>query len=162
MNERREISILLVITLAIGLTSMALITYIPAVNQPKVFVEKYSATFYFNGTLVEEYTYRLKTSGYHFLFRSWEAPLSTRSINEAYIRPVKVETVTGAAGYVKDHQGNVFVEEPYTNNSKIINGIATRALRNEAGSYHPIGYLPGIYHVEFAFVVHMEFHLVSP
>ncbi|MFW6117730.1 MAG: DUF2207 domain-containing protein, partial [Thermoproteota archaeon] len=154
MSERRQIFLLVGLTLAIALSAVILIISLPQMTRSEDFVENYKAIFYPNGTLIEKYTYHLRTSGHKFLYRTWEAPISSENIGEAYIEPIQVEVVRGAVGYYKDYRGRVFVEEPYRNDEKIINRIENSALRNELGSYYPHTYQPGIYHLKFVFILH--------
>jgi len=58
-----------------------------------VVVDSYRATFYDNGTLVEEFTYAVSASGqYRMLYRSWDAPLTLASLAAPHVALVSIET----------------------------------------------------------------------
>ncbi|UCH57108.1 MAG: DUF2207 domain-containing protein, partial [Candidatus Bathyarchaeota archaeon] len=154
MSERRQILTLVGMTLLIGAAAVTLISYLPSLEREDAVVEEYKATFYPDGKLAEEYTYTIRERKFSFLFRFWEDPLSAERLDHPYIEPLEIEEVPGAAGYYKDHQGTVSVEEPYEDNFNILRIIRARALQNEAGSYKHEMYDPGTYTVRYLFDIH--------
>lgn len=156
MSETRQILTLVGITLLMGVVAVALIGYLPSlvVGRCDTVVEEYSATFYPDGALVEEYSYTIKARRFKFLFRIWEAPLSAQSLGQPYIEPVEVEAVPGAIAYVKDFGSAVTLEEPYNEDQAIMETISSSAMSNEVGSYKPDYYDAGSYRARYAFDIH--------
>ncbi|NIQ34098.1 MAG: DUF2207 domain-containing protein, partial [Nitrososphaeria archaeon] len=69
-------------------------------------VEGYTATFFADGTLVEEYTYNVKVSGkYRMLYRSWEAPLSNEKLDQPYIELLEAYSQEDIILYSKSFKG---------------------------------------------------------
>ena len=119
-----------------------------------VYIDEYRATFYPNGTLVEEYTYEIRVKKFRMLCRLWAVPLSADSLNRPYIEPLAIEAAPGAIGYYKDYTGWVSVNEPYKDNWTLINTISSLAYSNEVGSFKPDYYEPGRYTVQYTFDIH--------
>ena len=119
-----------------------------------VYIDEYKATFYPNGTLVEEYTYEIRVKKFRMLYRAWAAPLSADSLNQPYIEPLEIGVPPGAIGYYKDYTGRVSVNEPYKDNQTLINTISSLAYSNEVGSFKPDYYDPGRYTVKYTFDIH--------
>lgn len=154
MSEQRQVLTLVGITFFIGLAVVAVIGYLPSLGDGDAVVEVYMATFYPDGTLVEEYEYLIRAERFRFLFRIWGAPLSVEPIDIPYIQPLEVDAASGAVGYFKDYKGSVFVVEPYSDQGKIVGDIRRLAESNEVGSYNPDMYGPGSYKVRYVFDVH--------
>ncbi|MFP3951740.1 MAG: DUF2207 family protein [Candidatus Bathyarchaeia archaeon] len=154
MSERREILTLVGITLVVGVAAIAFLGFIPSIGFGDAYVESYRAIFYENGTLIEEYTYRLKSGGNRFLYRVWDAPLSTQNPGMPYIEPIKIEPVLGAIGYSKDLNGRVQIWGESSDNRKSLSEISSLAERNEVGSFNPKTYEPGSYSTRLIFRVH--------
>ena len=155
MSERRQILTLVGLTLIVGVASVTLIWCLSfSVGGGDIVVDEYRATFYPDGTLVEEYTYDIRVKKFRMLFRVWEAPLSADALGSPYIEPLEIEGAPGAIGYYRDHTGWVSVDEPYRDDWGVINTIASLAYRNEVGSYNTDMYDPGRYRVRYTFDVH--------
>jgi len=155
LTEHRQVLTLVVITLIIGVAAVALVGSgrLTSVSGD-AYVEEYTATFYPDGTLVEDYIYILSVERFKFLFRVWEAPISATDPGYPYIEPIQIEASHGAVGYYKDQWGSVFVEEPYDGDLNIVGSVRSQALMNEVGSYDPKTYEVGMYRVRFTFDIH--------
>jgi len=149
MGEARQLSIVLLSTLFIGVLGLALAPRMPRmISGGDVVVEEYQATIYPNGTLVEDYLYRIEVSGrYRMLYRAWEVPLSVERLDRPYVEPVRVEPPIGAVGYVRDHNGRVWA-------SAHAQDIATLAEFDEAGCYNPERFDAGEYRIRYVFKLH--------
>ncbi|HUS78782.1 MAG TPA: DUF2207 domain-containing protein, partial [Patescibacteria group bacterium] len=153
MSERRQILILVVVTAVIGLLGVTIIQALPSLSgKNDINVDSYEATFYPDGTLVEEYTYTISSRSYRFLYRNWEAPLSFSPLSVPYIEKVEIRAAYGAIGYAKDDQGRVVFEgfPP----PEAVNLVKDLAYRNEVGSINHNYYNPGEYKVGYTFKVH--------
>ena len=74
MSETKQLAIILTSIIAIGIIGLGLAQYIPSILVGDVVVKEYHATFYLNGTLVEDYIYELKEPDkYRMLYRVWNA-----------------------------------------------------------------------------------------
>ena len=83
MGETRQLATLVIASLVIGIIGLFLVVAVPPFFEGNLVVDTYDATLYENGTLHEQYTYDVRTSGeYRMLYRSWEAPLSFISITQ--------------------------------------------------------------------------------
>ena len=134
MTETKQIAILVISTLLLGICSIVVIRYAPTFFEDDITVGNYTAKYYADGTLLEEYVYDVKTSGkYRMLFRSWEAPLSTKKLNIPYIEFLDVSTFGNAVPYLKDYYGSVWLPEPYAKNLEIFNMVKSLAENNEVG-----------------------------
>ena len=77
MSEIKQLALLVIATLVLGIIGLGLITVIPPLFEGNLVVDSYDAVLYKNGTLTEQYTYDVRISGeYRMLFRFWEAPLT--------------------------------------------------------------------------------------
>ncbi|HZD43472.1 MAG TPA: DUF2207 domain-containing protein, partial [Methanomicrobiales archaeon] len=83
MNERQQITLVVVIGVAIAVAGLLALTFSPQIFPPALSVKTYDAEFYGNGTLVEQITYDVGVSGqYRMLFRNWEAPLTFDGLSQ--------------------------------------------------------------------------------
>jgi len=155
LTERRQILTLVGITLIIGVAAVSLMGTLPSsAGGGEAVVEEYSATFYPDGRLEEEYTYTISERRFRFLFRVWEAPLTSEPSDFPYIEPLMIVPAPGAVGYFKDNRGFVHVDEAHSDDRSVINAIDSLALENEVGSFNPSYYDPGSYVVRYLFDVH--------
>lgn len=148
MNERNQITILVVLTTALVLFanfgSLDLI-------QHDAVVSEYSAVFYADNTLEETFTYRINVPGKKFLFRYWELRMFNEPSPYSHIQFLDVEAPSGTVRYVKENSGLVTFLDEAGLASK--NDIQRQAYRNEVGVYNPDGYEPGEYTVKYTFKV---------
>jgi len=117
-------------------------------------IDEYKATFYPDGTLIEEYTYTIRTQRYRMLFRYWDAPLSIDPLGQPYVELVDIEAADTGFWYFKDSLGTISVDETYPGSSRHVQEIRDLAYRNEAGSYNPNYYSPGTYTTRYTFKLH--------
>ena len=91
MAETKQIVALVLLTLVVGTLGVFLVTYLPLLVEGDVVVDTYHATWYPNGTLVEDFTYDVRVSGqYRMLYRTWDASLSYFPLSSQYVAPVSV------------------------------------------------------------------------
>ncbi|MBC8497367.1 DUF2207 domain-containing protein, partial [Candidatus Bathyarchaeota archaeon] len=155
MTERRQILTLVVVTLLIGILTNVLVRSISGfASDGDIAVEEYEATFYTDGSLVEEFTYTIRKQSYRMLYRYWDAPLSIDSLGQPYVELVKLEAAATGFGYFKDSLGTIYVDETYPGSSIYKQEIGNLAYRNEAGSYNPDYYRPGTYTTRYTFKLH--------
>src|SRR5665647_1007603 len=105
MPEARQITILLAAILIVGILGVWLIQVAPPLLAGNAVVDNYTATFYLNGTLVEDFLYRVKApNSYHMLFRGWDAPITTvAKLSQPYVSVVNIEVPSGSFSYIKDY-----------------------------------------------------------
>ena len=157
MSELRQLAALVVVALLLGAVGLLVIDAVvaSATQEGDITVERYTAVLYMNGTLTEEYLYNIKVSGeYRMLYRSWEAPVSLQQMSIPFIQPLKIEGPPGAATYIRDDNGSVFVAPPYDNDQSVISTILSLAEFNEVGVYNPSMFAAGEYTVRYTFQVH--------
>ena len=109
---------------------------------------------YENGTLTEQYTYDVKTSGqYRMLYRSWEVPLILGNSSGPSVQFVSANFPAGTVGYVKDEDDNVItlgISESSSSKAAIRNLAET----NEVGIFRPEYYNQGKYSVGYTYLLH--------
>ncbi len=98
MAEQRLMLILVGLTFTVGLATVVLLGYLPSLSEPGVVIEAYQATFHPTGLLEETYTYQIRQDGLRFLFRTWDAPLSTMPLEIPYIEPLNIEAAPNSIG----------------------------------------------------------------
>ena len=154
MGETKQLAVLVIATLVIGIIGIILVVTVTPLFEGDLTVSSYGATLYQNGTLHEQYSYNVGTSGeYRMLFRSWEAPLVFNSINSSSIQLVSIDAPAGTVGYAKDDQGNVFVTDSASPES-LKSEIGSLADTDEIGIFNPEYFAAGTYTVGYTYVVH--------
>ena len=156
MAETRELVIVIAAAVLIGIVGLALVAYVPQLlDQSEVVVDQYRATWYPNGTLVEEYVYDIKVSQrYRMLYRDFDDVVSLSTESTHYISVESILAPPGMVSYVKDNWGDVWVSPPYDNDMVIVGTISSLAEDNEAGCYDPSRLDAGTYTVSYVFRFH--------
>lgn len=91
MGETRQLGLVVGAGLAIGLITLVLITAIGPLFAGSLTVSSYEAVLSGNGTLSEQYTYNVGSSGeYRMLFRIWEVPLTLNTSAQPYVQLVSM------------------------------------------------------------------------
>lgn len=153
VTERQQILALVAITLLVGVLAVAGATALPGLFGGNLDVEYYDAVFYENGTLVERYTYDVRSAGeYRMLFCYWDAPLTFGAIDRPHIEFLGMTAPPGTIGYVKDSEGEVRTAAG-TATSTDLAAIRSLAFDNEVGLYNPGYFAPGTYTVEYRYRV---------
>ena len=154
MSETKQITVLVIVTLIIGIISLIAILTIPALLQGDLIASSYNAVLYSNGTLHETYTYVVGTSGeYRMLYRSWTAPLTFTAANQSSIELDKIEAPAGTIGYAKDYAGNVFIATPGLGSS-VSDQVGYLADNDEVGIYNPEYFTAGTYTVGYTYTIY--------
>jgi uncharacterized membrane protein len=154
VSEKKQLAIIVITGLVIGIIGLVLIAVIPPLFEGNLVVDSYEAVLYENGTLTEHYTYDVRESGeYRMLYRSWEAPLVFNSTNQPSIQFLLVEPPAGTYGYAKDNQHTTFVKD-YPQGTSVTNQIASLAESNEVGIYKPDYFDSGTYRVGYSYIIH--------
>ena len=154
MSEIKQLALLVIVTLALGIIGLGLVTVIPPFFEGDLVVDSYNAVLYENGTLTEQYTYDVRTSGeYRMLFRFWEAPLTFSKSSRPSVQFVSASVPSGTIGYAKDEEGNVNIinvaEDP-----SIKATIRNLAETNEVGIFKPDYFNEGKYTVTYSYTLH--------
>ncbi|MCM2465061.1 DUF2207 domain-containing protein [Methanoculleus oceani] len=153
VTERQQILILVAITLLVGVLAVVGANALPGLFRGSLDVEHYDAVFYENGTLVERYTYDVRSAGeYRMLFRYWDAPLTFTAIDRPHIEFLGMTAPPGTVGYVKDYWGEVRTAAG-TASSADLATIRSLAFDSEVGLYNPDYFAPGTYTAEFRYRV---------
>ena len=154
MSETKQITVLVIVTLIIGIISLIAILTIPALLQGDLIASSYNAVLYSNGTLHETYTYVVGTScEYRMLYRSWTAPLTFTAANQSSIELDKIEAPAGTIGYAKDYAGNVFIATPGLGSS-VSDQVGYLADNDEVGIYNPEYFTAGTYTVGYTYTIY--------
>lgn len=157
MAETKQIATLILLTLIVGISGLALINNLPTLFEGDVVVNEYVVTLHANGTLVEDYTYEVKVSNQHrMLFRSWDAPLSKEQLNRPHVQFLYARAFSSEQLiiYMKDFQGAVWIEDRFRNDQQILGLVKSLAELNEVGIVKPSGLAAGSYKVRYAFLLH--------
>jgi len=149
LREKTTVTLLL----AIFMISAFTVTHALA-GGDDITIDEYKATFYPDGTLVEEFTYTIRTQNYRMLFRYWDAPLSIDPLGQPYVELVDIEAAETGFWYYEDSLGAVYVDETYPESSRHVQQIRELAYSNEAGSFNPNYYSPGTYTTRYTFRLH--------
>ncbi|MGA8778378.1 DUF2207 domain-containing protein, partial [Methanoregula sp.] len=137
MSEIKQVVVLVIATLLIGVIGLAAVLTIPPLLQGDLVASSYGAVLYPNGTLHEQYTYTVDNSGeYRMLYRSWEAPLTFTAVNQSSIQLVTIDAPAGTIGYAKDYSGNVYLSTP-GQSSSVSDQVGYLADTDEVGIYDP-------------------------
>ena len=161
MNEERYAAIYISLVLLVGIIGLSLTGGIPGVkpyietgiNLGEIYVDDYRADIYLNGTLAEQFVYRIVPSGkYRMLYRSWKMPLSTQNLSQPYVEPLKVSPEAGLIPYIKQHNGSVqILSSKYGHRKSEVQSLAEL---NEAGGYYPSMFASGWYDMNYLFRIH--------
>lgn len=161
MNEERHAAIYIGLVLLVGIIGFFLTGGIPGVKPSiemgislgDVYVDTYRADIYLNGTLAEQFVYRIVPSGkYRMLYRSWKMPLSTQNLSQPYVEPLKVSPEAGLIPYIKQHNGSVqILSTKYGDRRSEVQSLAEL---NEAGGYYPSKFASGWYDMNYLFRIH--------
>ncbi len=154
MSEIKQLVLLVTATLVLGIIGLGLVTVIPPLFEGDLVVDSYTAILYQNGTLTEQYTYDVKTSGqYRMLYRSWEAPLTFGTRSNPSVQFISVNPPPGTIGYAKDESG-VVIATGVSDSSSLKTTIRNLAETNEVGIFRPEYYNQGKYSVEYTYLLH--------
>jgi len=137
VNEKRQILILVAATFIIGIVALAAVISFPSPEADDLVAESYNAIWYEDGTLVEEYTYDVKSGGqYRMLFRQWDYYLTfEKSTDIPSIEFISMDVPKGTVGYAKDYQNQVKLFDE--NSGTYRSFISDQAYKNEVGIYRP-------------------------
>ncbi|TRO47991.1 DUF2207 domain-containing protein, partial [Candidatus Bathyarchaeota archaeon] len=92
MTERRQILTLVAVTLLIGILTNVLVRGVSGLTGGGgITVDEYTATFYPDGTLVEEFTYTIRKQDYRMLYRYWDVALYDGPMAYPYVEMVEIE-----------------------------------------------------------------------
>jgi len=153
VEEKRQITTLLIIAIAIALGACLLALVIPGLFEGDLVIADYQAELREDGTFTETYLYEVKVSGrYRMLFRYWDDPLSRNPLQYPYIGLVDVAVPPGTTGYVKEYDGKVTVFG--TGSGGVPPMIENLAERNEVGMYNPDYFTPGLYQATYTYTLH--------
>ncbi len=154
MSEIKQLVLLFIATLVLGIIGLGLVTVLFPLFEGDLVVDTYDAVLYENGTLTEQYTYDVKTSGqYRMLYRSWEVPLIQGKSSGPSVQFISVNPPAGTIGYAKDAGGNVItlgVSEGSSSKAAISNLAET----NEVGIFRPEYFNQGEYSVGYVYLLH--------
>ncbi|HTY52528.1 MAG TPA: DUF2207 domain-containing protein, partial [Methanomicrobiales archaeon] len=153
MTETRQLATLMVITLVIGVASLALALTLPRALEGNLAIDEYQATVSADGTLTEHYSYVVKTPGtYRMLFRTWEVPIAGTALSQPSVEVIGMHVPEGTVGYYRDYQGQITIYG--TTTDETISVIRSLVQDNEIGFYDAGYFEPGTYTADYTFRVH--------
>ena len=150
MSEKRQILLLVAITLVIAFVGTQVENLI-GVAEGDAVVTQYTAVFHADGILEETFTYKLNVGDKKFLYRYWEAPLSTDDLGYAQIQLLDIDVPDNTYWYIVDNTGRVHTLNSIDSGS--LSTIRIYAYWNEAGAFNPNEYSPGKYTVKYWYKV---------
>jgi hypothetical protein len=140
MAEQRQIATYMAVAFLIAVGGQLIPGAVSGLFEEDAYVADYAATLYPNGTLVEEFSYRLNVGDKRFLFRNWDASLTLGYVGYPHIEFVKIVSPPGTVAYVKDADGDVTY--PGSPGSYYYD-VERLAYRSEVGAFNPGYYRPG-------------------
>ena len=150
MAETKQITLLVLVTLLIGVATLLLLPKGPIFFGGDLIVDNYEVTFLSDGSLIEKYTYDVENSGqYRMLYRYWDDILSFERLGRAHIEFIGINHPPGTIGYAKNYVGDVVVY----GDSKYKYTIDSLAYTNEVGAYNPSYYNKGKYTLEYKYIL---------
>ncbi|TRO56191.1 DUF2207 domain-containing protein, partial [Candidatus Bathyarchaeota archaeon] len=150
MSERRQMLLLVAITLVIALAATQMENIIGAAEGEAV-VTQYIAVFHADGLLEETFTYKINAEGKRFLYRYWEAPLANKDLGYAQIQLLDIDVPDGTYWYLMDNTGSIYASNGIDSGS--LSTISIYAYWNEAGAFNPYSYDLGEYTVKYWYKV---------
>ena len=154
MGETKQLGILVIVCLIIGIIGIVLVTILPPLFEGDLTVSSYAATLYDNGTLTEQYTYDVKTSGeYHMLYRSWEEPLLFSVPTQPSVMMVSAIPPPGTVAYAQDDSGTVTIYGD-ASAASYKTAIGQSAQNDEVGIYNPGSFSAGQYTVLYTYILY--------
>lgn len=152
MTENKQIALIFLITLTIGLIGSACILFFPPLMQPDLVISRYDASFSWNGNLSEEYMYTVRDDGvYRSLNRKFDDPLYHENKSFPFVEFGSVTVPQGSTAYVKDSDNQVFLPG---SNRPVPDVISSYAAAGEMGAYNPSYYDAGVYQVGYQVKMH--------
>ena len=154
MSEIKQLALLVIVTLVLGIIGLVLVTAVPPMFEGNLVVDSYDAVLYENGTLTEHYTYDVKTSGeYRMLYRLWEAPLTFTPPTQPSVEINSAIPPTGTVAYAKDDTGSVIIfgDSPSAVSKSTISELAET---NEVGIFKPDYFNAGQYTAGYTYIIH--------
>ncbi len=161
MNDERQAAAYIGLVILIGLVGLFLTGGIPGLNVLSetsiglgdVYVDNYRADIYLNGTLAEQFVYRIEASGkYRMLYRTWKIPLSTQNMSVPYVEPLMISSNSGAIPYFKDYRGISQILS--AKDSRYRSEVQSLAELDEAGGYYPQRFPSGLFKMNYLFRIH--------
>lgn len=161
MNDERQAAALIGLVILIGLGGLFLTGGIPGLNVlletsiglGDIYVDNYRADIYLNGTLAEQFVYRIEASGkYRMLYRTWKIPLSTQNMSVPYVEPLKISSNSGAIPYFTDYRGSSQILS--AKDSRYKSEVQSLAELDEAGGYYPQRFPSGLFQMNYLFRIH--------
>ncbi|HOL41762.1 MAG TPA: DUF2207 domain-containing protein, partial [Methanospirillum sp.] len=147
-DEKKDLIVLLLITAGISVCGFFLFSLAQSIWIPDLTVDSYEASFSWDGTLQESYTYHVHASDqFRSLNRKFNSPVYRNEHIGSYIRFLSIKSPPGTIGYIKEADGTVTLTGEDANVRAI---ITERAGRNEAGAFRPGYYQPGTYEVSYS------------
>ncbi len=161
MNDERQAAAYIGLVILIGLVGLFLTGGIPGLNVLSetsiglgdIYVDNYRADIYLNGTLAEQFVYRIEASGkYRMLYRTWKIPLSTQNMSVPYVEPLMISSNSGAIPYFKDYRGISQILS--AKDSRYRSEVQSLAELDEAGGYYPQRFPSGLFKMNYLFRIH--------
>src|SRR5512136_1292231 len=127
MNESQQMTVLIALTLAIGIVGVLIVPVVLGIGGPgDVSIDSYNAVIYSNGTLREDFTYTFTNYNYQMMYRDWNVPVLMGTSSIAYVRLLSIAAPAGTTAYVKEDSGAVTILTG-PNSSSIVNTIGNLA-----------------------------------
>ena len=154
MNESQQITVLVALTLVIGVIGVIVVPFIQGGGGPSdVSIDNYNAIIYANGTLREDFTYTFTNYNYQMMYRDWNAAISTTPTSSAHIQPLSISAPPGTTTYIKDDSGAVTIVGG-TNTPDIRGTIGRLAYDDEVGCYNPGHFGPGTQSISYLYQIY--------
>lgn len=157
-REKRQLEALMASVFLIGIIGLIQMGVVPGFgwnsqDQGDVYVECYKADLFINGTLKEQFTYKLNAEAkYRMLYRSWASlPVSQEELAGPYVELQSVSGPVGSVPYLKNWRGNVCL---FSNQTFSLSQIDYLADIDEIGCYEPRWFRAGIYEIGYTFTIH--------
>lgn len=145
MGEKKQIISIFFISILLLFGGLIWLALYPLDNYPYLSADSYSADFDPDLTLHEQFLFNVSEENtFHYLYRSFDAPLSTGSLQIPYIQYLSGTSPKESVSYLKDWDGTIFFPDD-TASSDIKKEISKNAENSEFGGYRRSYYPVGLY-----------------
>lgn len=145
MGERQQIATVILISILLFFGGLFWLVLYPLDNYPYLSADSYSADIDTNLTLHEQFLFNVTDENtFHYLYRSFDAPLTTESLQTPYIRYISGTSPKESVSYLKDWEGTVFFPDE-NDSSDIKKELSKNAENSEFGGYRQSYYPAGLH-----------------
>ena len=148
----------MLIIFILGVMGVMVVPGIKGLSSNGDVVEQYTAVLSPDGTLVETFTYNLKSTDTRMLYRYWEEELqyNPSGVGVDNIVLMSIEDPAVSVSYIRDYRGFVTIIDRSVQDQNTVDTIMGLAYRNEAGCYKRDYFYPGRYTITYTWKLNFK------